>query len=492
MLSEIIIILAFLTRSLRNILYHLFWWEKKEYRFDRMLVHLRETYQGRKWLFGPFSAIKWVLLIFSFVNGVIYLIYAVFIVEAIKNIFELKIGWRIPPLKSRVRVVFLITVLSLFFIVLHIVNRGLNIAVTLLIADKLLGPLTALFIFISNLIFTLYKKMKITKAAQKIQQANQLKIIGVTGSYGKTTTKELIVQILSQKYKVLKTLGSQNTDIGIAELILATDLGKYEFFVCEMAAYKKGEIAAICQMLKPRIEIGVVTGINEQHQSLFGSLENTKRAKFELIEALKPAGLTVFNGRSKYIEEMVKWTKKRNLKTIIVDKVPIKKLPPGFHGEHFQENLQLSITVASAVGMSDSEIETAIEGVQLPAQTMNIIKKGKIILIDDTFNANPDGVYSALEYLKIFKGKKIFVLQPLIELGKYAQEVHQRIGKIAAQICDEIILTNKNFNSFFLEGVKTVKGGIKKVEIGKPLPQILEGVVLFEGKEAKKYLYHFR
>lgn len=484
MLSEIIIFIAFLIRSLRNIFYHLFWWEKKEYRFDRMLVHLRETYQGKKWLFGPLSLIKWVLLIFSFVEGVVYLIYAVFILEAIKNIFELKNAWRIPPLKSRVIAIFLVTLLSLLLIILLITNRGLSFAVTLLLADKLLGPIVALFVSISNLIFTIYKKEKILKAARIIQYADHLKIIGITGSYGKTTTKELIAQILSQKYKVLKTLGSQNTDIGIAERIISSDLQKYDFFVCEMAAYKRQEIAGICNMLISRIEIAVITGINEQHQSLFGSLENTKKAKFELIEAVNLNGTAVFNGNSKHIEDMIDWAKRKRLKVLTVDSSLVKKLPSQIHGTHFQENLSLAITVAVTTGMNDNEIRKSIDKVKLPSQTMNIINRGNLHLIDNTFNSNPDGVYAALEYLNKFKGSKILVLQPLIELGRYTKQIHNKIGKMAGQICSQIVLTNKNFNNYITEGVKENKS---KILVGK-LPKITEGAVLFQGKEAEKYL----
>ncbi|MCL5970782.1 MAG: hypothetical protein M1450_04775 [Patescibacteria group bacterium] len=166
----------------------------------------------------------------------------------------------------------------------------------------------------------------------------------------------------------------------------------------------------------------------------------------------------------------------------------VNKLPHQLNGAHFEENLSLAITVASEAGMGDDEIKKAIDHVKLPAKTMNMVRKGKVIYIDDTFNANPDGVYAAIEYVKSFKGKKILVLQPLIELGKYAADVHEKIGRLASLICDEIILTNKNFNNFIMKGVKTVKGGAKKVEIGKPVPQVNEGIVLFEGKEAEKFL----
>lgn len=488
MLVEFIVLIAYLIRSLRNILYHLFWWEKKEYRFDRMIVHLNETSQGKRWLFGPLSLVKWILLIISIVADIDYVIYGLFIFEAIKNIAEIRNGWRIPPFKFRIKAIILLTILSLFFVILLLIDCGIRFAVTLLIGDKLLGPIIALLILVTNIAFNFHKNLMIKKAKKKINQAEKLKIIGITGSYGKTTTKELIAHILSNKYRVLKTLGSQNTDIGIAERILEVDLGQYDYFVCEMAAYKKGEIAAICQMLVPRIEIGVITGINEQHQSLFGNLETTKQAKFELIKALQPLGIAIFNGMSKHINKMILWAKERNLRVIVVGKISVSKYPSRLHGEHFQENLSLSIKVASELGMNKEEVEKAIVDIQLPAKTMNVIKKGKAIYIDDTFNANPDGVYAALKYLKTYRRKRILVLQPLIELGRYTKEVHQKIGRLAAQICDELVLTNNNFFQFILAGIQAVNKGKIKITIGE-FPVTLEGnVILFEGKEAEKYL----
>lgn len=469
---EILILIAFFIRTLRNIFYHLFLWDIKEYRFDRMYVHLSETYQGKTWLLSPLSIIKW-LLLFTFSDFSFYLVNIVFILEAIKNIFELKKGWKMPPLKLRSLAIFFASFIFLGFFVL-VTKPFLNIAFSLLIVDKLLGFTIAFLVLLSNLVFFLHKKIKISNATNKIKNAKHLKIIGITGSYGKTTTKELSAQLLATKYKVLKTLGSQNTDIGIAELILSSDISKYDYFVCEMAAYKRGEIAEICKLLKGKIEVGVITGINEQHQSLFGSLENTQIAKFELIEAINSGGVAIFNGKSRYIEKMIGWAKEKNIK-VIVDKAQISNLPT------LTQNLSLAKNVAKVVGISEDEIKRGIEKAQLPEKTMNIIKKRNLYLIDNSFNSNPDGVYAALEYLRTFKGPKVLVLQPLIELGKYSGEIHKKIGKMSSQICDQIVLTNKNFNSFIMEGAPS------KISVGK-LPAVTHGTILFQGKEAEKFL----
>lgn len=475
---------AYLTRTIRNILYHLFWWEKKEYRLDRMLVHLKETSQGFRWMINPISVTKWIILlmfVFKIELIAVWAVLLVYLIEAIKNIYELKAGWKIPPFKPRIIVIAITSFIALFIIV---TQAHLNLPISFLIADKLLGIVIAFLIFISNLVFDYYKNIKIAKASEKIKQYKNLKVIGITGSYGKTTTKELTAQLLSEKYKVLKTLGSQNTDIGIAERILSSNLAKYDFFVCEMAAYKRGEIAQICSMLKPKIEMGVITGINEQHQSLFGNLENTQKAKFELIEAISKNGTAIFNSSSKHIKDMVDWAKQKKLKVLTVNESLVRKLPDKVHGTHFQENLSLAITAAKIAGISDGEIQKSVDKVEMPQKTMTVTKRGNVFLIDNTFNSNPDGVYAALEYLRNFKGSKVLVLQPLIELGKYTEEIHKKIGNMADQICNQIVLTNRNFNNYILEGVKERDS---KISVGK-LNKITAGVILFQGKEAEKYL----
>lgn len=480
-----LLFLIYLIRTLRNLFYHLFWWERKEYRFDRMLVHLRETYQGKKWMFGWVALIKWFLLIFSFLGNVDYFIYFVFFLESVKNVFELKTGWRRPSIRGRIIIISSSTILSLLFIFFLLINKGFRIALSLLILDKLLGLITVLFIFVSNIVFRLYKNYKIKKAKEKISKAGHIKVIGITGSYGKTTTKELIAQLLAEKYSVFKTLGSQNTDIGIAERILSTDLFKYDYFVCEVAAYKRGEIVDICKIFKNKLIVAVITGINEQHQSLFGSLENTKKAKYELVEALNEGRIVVFNTNSRYINDLIFWAKKAKQKRIRV--IPVRNivgmLPKDIHGQHFKENLSLAITVASLLGLNDFEIKKGVKKLRLLRKTMHVIRKGSLMIIDNTFNSNPDGVYAALNYLKRLKGPKFFVLQPLIELGSYSKEVHRKIGQLADKICDKIILTNRNFFDSVIEGVSDKS----KVVIGK-LSKISKGVILFQGKEAENYL----
>ena len=167
-------------------------------------------------------------------------------------------------------------------------------------------------------------------------------VIGVTGSFGKTTTKDFIAHLLSQKYKTEKTLANQNTDWGIARK--AADLAKdTEIFVVEMGAYKKGEIKKVTEFVKPNL--AVVTGIEPQHLALFGSLQNIKEAKYELIQALPKNGEAVFNGNNIGCIEMFEWAKKDAKKASLYE--VLENANP-------QKNTELTISATKLSGIGST------------------------------------------------------------------------------------------------------------------------------------------
>jgi UDP-N-acetylmuramoyl-tripeptide--D-alanyl-D-alanine ligase len=285
----------------------------------------------------------------------------------------------------------------------------------------------------------------------------KVKVIGITGSYGKTSTKEFLYEILSQKYKVIKTEGNNNTNIGVAYTVLNKVSDDYDYFICEMGAYKIGEIAEICKIVKP--EVGILTGINEQHIDLFGSIENTVKAKFELIEALPENGLAVINeklknpmptgrqenGKLQFKIKNVKYFSLNNVNDIKVcqDYVGFNyknyKFKTNLLGKHYIENILSAIMVAECLGISLDEIAKAVEKIK-PTEFMmrKLYGPNNSIFIDDSYSANPDGVIAALDYLnEAYKDyKKIIVFPGIIELGKESEEVHKKIfGKID-EVCD--------------------------------------------------------
>ncbi|MBI4130526.1 hypothetical protein HY468_04370 [Candidatus Roizmanbacteria bacterium] len=501
-----LVFIVFLIRSARTILYHLFWWERKEYRVDRMLVHLRETRQGKRWLLSILSIIKWIVLVGMIIllegqeqipneyeKSLVYVgigffatTIGLYLFEGVRDVLALRSGWKKPP--PRIRVV----VIGLFvgaIVLLLLLSRFYYFPVHFLLIDKFIGPLIAFLIILSNRLFEIHKKRKIRLAREKIARYPNLVVVGITGSYGKTTTKELTAQLLASAYKTVKTFASQNSDIGIAERVLKANLTGADFFVCEMAAYHPGEIASSCSIFGNKISVAIITGINEQHQSLFGSLDTTRRSKYELIEALGDGGVALFNAASDQSKQMIEWAKKqRRFTTRVINTTSIKHLPASIHALHFKQNLAFAIAAVKACGMSDTAIKKALDTLQLPEKTMHETVRRGVTIIDDTFNANPDAVYAALEHIKTFKGTKILVLQPLIELGSFADSVHEKIGELATTICDEVVLANKNWYKAFMQGAARVSGGLTKVKVGKPPSLIKRGVILFEGKEADVWM----
>lgn len=522
-----VVLFSFVIRTIRYSLYYVFLCQLKEYRIDRLFAHLK-TSNGQKLIFGKLTIIKWFLLVLIILSTLvrigevfrisIWTFWFIWFLEAIWSLKELvTTGWRIPILTPKVIIILvLVFTIQFGFIITGLGIHEKYLFVQPLISpflDKLLGSMIALAIVFVNIPGSIYKRWIINKAAGKIAKFKHLIVIGITGSYGKTSTKEFLATILSEKFKVAKTPEFTNTDIGIANYILKELKPEHEVLVVEMGAYKKGEIKTICDMLKPKA--GIITGINEQHLELFGSIENTMRAKFELIESLPEKGVAIFNGDNKYYLQMVNWSKKLGLKTLIYNTTADVKTVKTFTdhieftlvdknylfrvnllGKQAIDNLLAAIYVAKSLGLTTEIIRSGIAKIVPTPKTMQSIGKvGGMMLVDDTFNANPDGVKAAADFMKIFKGKKILVLTPLIELGAEAEKIHAQLGEHLAKICDLILVTNLNYNKSFIGGVTKISSEEKVQVVNAALGVKLirenldeDGVVLFEGKETAKIL----
>ncbi len=534
-ITTYIFLLSYVIRTIKNVLYHLFLWQVKEYRWDRMLAHLK-TPIGKKWIAGTFSIIKSVLFftllitypmllanplynpsnIFHNIYGIsLVLFWLIWLIETLLSIKGLiQKRWLMPKFTSKI--IFILAVVLGFQFIFFFRGKYTSQLFWGIIMDRLLGVIVVFVVLISNIPLLILKKVIINIAKKKISKLKDLIVIGITGSYGKTSTKEFLAAILSEKFKVVKTPGFNNTDIGIANCILKELKPEHQVFVVEMGAYKIGEIKAICDIVKPKI--GIITGINQQHLELFRSIENTQKAKFELIESLPKDGIAIFNGNNKYCLEMAKWTNTKSLNIFILktstDVKDIKVFPDHIEfnlidknksfllkinllGKQAIENVLAAIYAANSLGMTWEEIKVGISKIVAPAKTMQLVgEKNGVKLIDDTFNANPDGVLAAVDYMKIFKGKKILVLTPLIELGVEAEKIHVSLGEEITKICDLILLTNFNYSKSFITGAKKVSSEAKIQIVNTSLGVKLirdnldkDGVVVFEGKEAGRILH---
>ncbi|MFQ6049682.1 MAG: UDP-N-acetylmuramoyl-tripeptide--D-alanyl-D-alanine ligase [Candidatus Paceibacterales bacterium] len=479
-------------RETKAILFWLYLWQLKEYHIGRFLDHF-QTEKGKRLLFNKLLILKILTLLIPVILWRSPLFYGAFSLslfliilysfESIKGFYDFSQKKFKKPVFTK-KVIFLVFSALVFeiFYLFSLFPRTTFLAFYLLTFDILTPAITSGIVLIFQPLTVFLRNQIIKKAKLKRENFRDLLVIGVTGSYGKTSTKEFLATILSKKFKVLKTKAHQNSEIGISQCILDDLKPEHEIFVVEMGAYNRGGIKLLCDIAKPKI--GILTGINEQHLATFGSQENIIKTKYELIESLPQDGLAVFNGSDPYVFSLFQKTKKPKkvyryratadyvepdifAKGIIMkkEKLFFKTVTKDKKAHDFRVNLLgaqhvgnilAAILVAKVLGMPLEEIAKACQKIKAEQGTIQI-KKGinGINILDSTYSANPDGVLADLDYLKIWRGpagrppasygvnKKVIVMPCLIELGKATTEIHQKIGEKIGEVCDLCIITTK-------------------------------------------------
>jgi UDP-N-acetylmuramoyl-tripeptide--D-alanyl-D-alanine ligase len=332
-----------------------------------------------------------------------------------------------------------------------------------------------------------FRRMFVDKARRTLQQANPT-VIGITGSYGKTSTKEYLAHILSARYRVLATPKSYNTLMGVCIVIndeLQNDYG-YDYFIVEMGAYVEGEIRRICELTSPQISI--VTAVGPQHLERFGSIEKTAKAKYEIIEALPQDGVGVFNWDNPYVRAMyergypdtrlaISWDNAehatqlrflaRDLKTT-VDGMEFEVVDTLLHethifttklvGRHNVTNILLATAVARHLGMS--LVEIAMRVATLESAEHRLQRKtlaGGITVIDDAYSANPVGAQNALDVLALYQnGRRVLITPGIVELGSLHEQENRKLGQRAAQVCTDIVLVGIEQTAPIQRGIQDI------------------------------------
>ncbi|OGZ75674.1 MAG: hypothetical protein A3G45_03315 [Candidatus Staskawiczbacteria bacterium RIFCSPLOWO2_12_FULL_37_15] len=466
---------------LKYVLFWLYLWQLKEYHVGRFFDHFR-THKGKKLLFSFEQILKLVLLgLFvmdsGLFNPLFFVTFLVYLGESLiflRNVYLRNFKKPIKTSKTMFLALASLAVVILFFGKTSNIEDKLQ-PVWLLVFDILAPLIISIVVLIFQPFFVFARNNILRKASKKIKGFKGLTVIGITGSYGKTTTKEFLTTILSKKFKVAGTKKHQNSEIGIAKCILNDLNSQHQIFVVEMGAYKKGGIKLLADIVKPKI--GIVTGVNEQHLALFGSLENLLSAEGggELAESLPKDGALIVNGDNKYCLDLLMhssnlpanqekkystsnktidsdiWTeeitvKKDSISLVAVDKNKnLANFTANVLGGHNVLNLLGAILVANELGMNFEEISDACKNIKQEQAGM-ILNQGKlgIDIIDSSYSANPDGVYADLNYLSIFPNKKAIIMPCLIELGLKSAEIHQKIGKKIGEICGLAIVTSKD------------------------------------------------
>lgn len=314
-------------------------------------------------------------------------------------------------------------------------------------------------------------------AARILRGMPELTVVGVTGSYGKTSTKHYLNRILSEKYNVLMTPGSYNTTMGVIRTVREMMKPYTEVFICEMGAKNIGDIKEICDLVHP--QIGIVTAVGEQHLESFKSIENVQRTKFELVDSLPASGMAFVNddfpyaanrkvinvavtryaitdkGSNDYHVENLKYSTSGTDFTLV---------GPGiredFHtrlvGEFNISNLLGAIACAVYLEVPMDAIKRAVAKIEQVEHRLSVKRiPGGITIIDDAFNSNPDGSRMALDVLaSMTPGKRIIITPGMIELGEKQWDYNEAFGRKIAESADVAIVVGEYNRDAILSGLR--------------------------------------
>lgn len=332
------------------------------------------------------------------------------------------------------------------------------------------GMLLPFLVFLAYLITWPLEKMVqgwyLNDAKKRLFKNPHLIRIGITGSFGKTSTKYALGTLMAEKYDTLFTPGSFNTPMGVTRVIREKLTENHEVFIAEMGARYKGDIAELCRLVKPRY--GIITAVGKQHLETFGSLENVIRTKAELMVGLSADGACFLNGddpicRGIYNDYDVKekylfgtegeglYMRAENIRVgpagssfelVSADGVRIP-CTTALLGRHNILNVAGAAALAYYLGLTGEEIAAGIAKLEPVEHRLQLIK-GPVTVIDDAFNANPVGAGEALEVLKSFPGRRIIVTPGLVELGEEQATLNKEFGAHMADCADIAILVGPN------------------------------------------------
>ena len=317
-------------------------------------------------------------------------------------------------------------------------------------------------------------------AKRMLRSMPHLKIIGITGSFGKTSTKHFLYRVLSEKYNVLMTPGNFNTTLGVVRTVREHLKPHHEVFIVEMGAKQRGDIKEICDLVEP--QMGIITSVGEMHLETFGSIEGVAHTKFELIDALPDDGFGVVNIDSEAAAKHLK-TVNRKVASYGIDNstadyravdIAYSSQETAFYLDKGNDdralftthilgrgnilNILAALAIADTMGVSLEAQRRAVRQIEQIEHRLSIKRTaGGITIIDDAYNSNPAGAKMALEVLRDFRraegGRRIVVTPGFVEMGESQYRNNKELGAVIASAADIAVVVNRTNREAIVAGL---------------------------------------
>lgn len=360
---------------------------------------------------------------------------------------------------------------------------------------------------VEKLIFNHYKK----EALIKLNKMPNLNVIGITGSFGKTSTKMILNTILNTTYKGFYTPASFNTPNGLLLTINREKTIFNDYFISEMGAKKVGEIKELCDLVHPKY--GILTSIGPAHLETFKSLENIQKTKFELIEFLPKDGIAVLNKDDIYqtsynLKNQVKviWIGIKNDADVMAKDIKVTSKGTSFKvffkkekkaievetillGNKNIYNILAACALAKALNVDDKALIKGVKEIKPISHRLEIKNLGNMTIIDDSFNANPEGAKNALEVLSLMENKKIIITPGMIEMGKSQEALNKNFGKQIAKVADEVYLIGPKQTKPIYDGLIEEKYNKENIKVKNSFTEAFDEVKKNNGNKSITVLF---
>lgn len=374
--------------------------------------------------------------------------------------------------------------------------------------------LTPILVPLSNIINKPIEKAVqnwyINDAKKKLASMPELHKVGITGSYGKTSMKFYLSELLASKYETLKTPESFNTPMGVTITVRRDLKPTHEYFICEMGARRVHEIKELCGIANPHD--GIITSVGPQHLETFRSIENVVNTKFELADSVQAAGGKIYlNGDNELIRAKAPQYKNAVLYglsegndwraadisvsdrgtefTVISPKGESVRFSMKLLGEHNVQNVLGAIAYAAGTGIPLEKLVLPVKRIAAVPHRLQLLDKGNgLTFIDDAYNSNPSGCRAALSVLGLFDACRILVTPGMVELGAKQEELNYEFGQEAAKSCDFIVLVGKAQTVPIFNGIKDSGFDMNQVYVADGLSEALDKVRSYSTDKKKVVL----